>query len=91
MKSFYLKNVQKNMIIKSLCFDISYKKTDKPDYKWLRVTTTDYEPDYEWQQVTTSVYEPDYEWLQVTASQRVTASQTMIKMPQLGVKRIFTS
>ena len=22
---------------------ISYKKTDKPDYKWLKVTTSDYE------------------------------------------------
>ena len=51
---------------------------DKPDYKWLQVTTSDYEPDYEWLwvttsdykplQVTTSDYEPGYEWLQVTTN-----------------------
>ena len=60
-------------------------------YEWLQVTTNDYEPDYEWLQVTTSDYEPDYKWLQVTISQRVTTSQTIIKILQLGVKRIFTS
>ena len=73
---------------------VSYKKTDKPEYKWLRVTSsdsTDYEPDYEWLQVTTRDYEPDYEWLQVTTSQRATTSQTMIKTLQLGEKGIFTS
>ena len=46
---------------------ISYKKTDKPDYKWQRVTTSDYKrsqvttSDYKGLRVTTS----DYEWLQV--------------------------
>ena len=52
---------------------ISYKKTDKPGYKWLRATTTD--------------YEPDYEWLQVTTSQRVTTSQTVIKMPHIRTEK----
>ena len=74
---------------------IGYKKIDKPDYKWLRVTTSD----SKWLRMTTSDYEPDYEWLQATARDyerlqarlRVTTSQTMIKMPQLWVKRIFTS
>ena len=37
---------------------VSYEKTDKPDCKWLRVTT-------KWLRVTTS----DYEWLQATTSQ----------------------
>ena len=73
---------------------ISYKKTDKPDYKWLQVTTSDYKwlrtrirvttGDYKWVQVTTSDYEPEYELLQVTTS------QTKIKMPQLWMKRIFS-
>ena len=40
--------------------------------------------DYKRLQVTLSDYEPD-EWLEVTTS------QTMIKMPQSWVKRIFTS
>ena len=61
---------------------VSYKKTDKREYKWLRarlrVTASDYEPEYEWLRVitsdykrlklTTSDYEPDYVWLQATTS-----------------------
>ena len=61
-------------------YSISYKKTDKPDYKcdykWLRVTTRDYQwlrvtmSDYEWLQATRI----DYEWLrarlQVTTSEK---------------------
>ena len=65
MMSFYLKSVQKNLFIKSLCFDISYKKTGKPDYKWLQVTASD----YEWLRVTITDYEPDYKWLRVSTSQ----------------------
>ena len=36
-----------------------------------------------------SDYKPDYEWLQLTTSQQVTASEIVIKMPQLGAKRMF--
>ena len=44
---------------------ISCKKTDKPDCKWLRGTTSD----YEWLQLTTSQTTSDYKWLRMTASQ----------------------
>ena len=55
---------------------ISYKKQTSQatsDYERLRVTTTD--------------YEPDYEWLHVTTSQRVTTSQTVIKMPHIRTEK----
>ena len=41
---------------------VSYKKTDKPDYKWLRLTKSDYKR----LQVTMSDYKPNYKWLRVT-------------------------
>ena len=55
-------------------WSVSYKKTDESDYKWLRVTTSDWvtSSDYEWLQVTTSDYESDYEGLRVRL--RVTTS-----------------
>ena len=41
--------------------------------------------------MTTSDYDRLRARLQVTTSQRIITSQTMIKMLQLGVKRIFTA
>ena len=57
-----------NKILVTFDFDLlqlSYKKSDKSDYEWLRVTTSD----YKWLQVTTSDHESDYKWLRVTTSE----------------------
>ena len=47
-------------------FWVSYKKTDKPDYTWLRMTAGD----YKWLWVTTS----DYKWLRVTTNATITTT-----------------
>ena len=62
---------------------VSFKKTDKSDYKWLRfrvpVTMSDYKLDYEWLRVRLRVTKSDYKWLQVTTSQKQnTAGSQMI-------------
>ena len=51
---------------------ISYKKTNKADYKWLRVTMTDYNWLGARLWVTTCDYEPGYEWIR--ARPRVSTS-----------------
>ena len=66
--------------------DYELLRVTTSDYKWLQVTASQTASNYEWLQVITSDYETDYQWLQVTTIQRVTTSQAMIKMPQLGVK-----
>ena len=53
------------------------------------MTTSDYDRLRARQQVTKSDYDRLRARLQVITSQRIITSQTMIKMLQLGVKRIF--
>ena len=64
-----------NTISEEHLWRISYKKTDKPDHKWLRGTTSDYEwlrvttSDYNWLWARLRVTTSDYTWLRVATSQ----------------------
>ena len=70
---------------------VSYKKTDKPGYNWIQVTTSN----YEWLQLTTSQttgdYEPDYKWLQSTTSEYQWLQVTTNDCKQLPVKLRVTT
>ena len=70
---------------------VSCKKTRKPPYNWIQVTTSD----YEWLQLATSQttggYEPDYKWLQPTTRDYEWLQVTTNGCKQLPVKLRMTT